>query len=71
MQSLTYGAAVAAFAGATTHRRGLKIHKDAMRSFPRQLTEGECDIVALANNGVQLTNRPTRSVNNLCANLAC
>ncbi len=30
------------------HRVGIKDHKDAMRSFPYQLTEGECQKVMIA-----------------------
>ena len=38
------------------HRVGLKIHKDAMRSFPYELTEGECQKVLLI--AIALANQP-------------
>ncbi|VAS22778.1 peptide transport system ATP-binding protein SapD [Klebsiella pneumoniae] len=37
------------------HRVGIKDHKDAMRSFPYQLTEGECQKVMIA---IALANQP-------------
>ncbi len=35
-------------AGELLHRVGIKDHKDAMRSFPYELTEGECQKVMIA-----------------------
>lgn len=37
------------------HRVGIKDHKDAMRSFPYELTEGECQKVMIA---IALANQP-------------
>ncbi len=37
------------------HRVGIKNHKDAMRSFPYELTEGECQKVMIA---IALANQP-------------
>ena len=38
------------------HRVGIKDHKDIMRSFPYELTEGECQKVMIA---IALANKPT------------